>query len=185
MSAGNKRYVTGKNIHRDFGPERPALAESQQPFAIILGCADSRVAPELAFDQSRGRLFVVRLAGNFVDDNGLASMEFGASVLGACLIMVLGHNECGAVKAAVNVVTKNAQLPGHLPGLVANLKPAVEKAQQETGSLVDNAIRENVLLNVETLRNSEPVLADLVKKNRLRVVGGLYDLASGRVEVLS
>jgi carbonic anhydrase len=185
LSAGNKRYVTGKNIHRDFGPERPALAEGQQPFAIILGCADSRVAPELAFDQSRGRLFVVRLAGNFVDDNGLASMEFGASVLGACLIMVLGHNECGAVKAAVNVVTKNAQLPGHLPGLVANLKPAVEKAQQETGSLVDNAIRENVLLHVETLRNSEPVLADLVKKNRLRVVGGLYDLASGRVEVLS
>jgi carbonic anhydrase len=185
LSAGNKRYVTGKNIHHDFGPERLALAQSQHPFAIILGCADSRVAPELAFDQSRGRLFVVRLAGNFVDDNGLASMEFGASVLGASLIMVLGHNECGAVKAAVDVVTKNAQLPGHLPELVAHLKPAVEKAQQETGSLVDNAIRENVLLNVETLRNSEPILADLVKKNRLRVVGGLYNLASGRVEVLS
>ena len=99
--------------------------------------------------------------------------------------MVLGHNKCGAVKAAVDVITKNAQLPGHLPELVSHLKPAVEKAQQETGSLVDNAIRENVLLNVETLRNSEPVLADLVKKNRLRVVGGLYDLASGRVEVLS
>ena len=185
LSAGNKRYVTGKNLHHDFGPERPALAQSQHPFAIILGCADSRVAPELAFDQSRGRLFVVRLAGNFVDDNGLASIEFGSSVLGASLIMVLGHNECGAVKAAVDVVTKNAQLPGHLPELVAHLKPAVEKAQKETGSLVDNAIRENALLNVETLRNSEPILVDLVKKNRLRVVGGLYDLASGRVEVLS
>jgi carbonic anhydrase len=116
LSAGNKRYATGRNIHHDFGPERPALAQSQHPFAIILGCADSRVAPELAFDQSRGRLFVVRLAGNFVDDN---------------------------------------------------------------------AIRENVLLNVETLRNAEPVLADLVKQNRLHVVGGLYDLATGRVEVLS
>jgi carbonic anhydrase len=185
LSAGNKRYVRGQNIHHDFGPERPALAQSQHPFAIILGCADSRVSPELAFDQSRGRLFVVRLAGNFVDNNGLASIEFGASVLGASLIMVLGHNECGALKAAVDVVTKNAQLPGHLPELVAQLKAPVEKAQKGTGSLVDNAIRENVLYNVDTLRNSEPVLADLVKQNRLRVVGGLYDLATGRVEVLS
>src|SRR6266478_1461168 len=180
LIAGNKRYVTGQNIHHDFGPERPALAQSQHPFAIILGCADSRVAPELAFDQTRGRLFVVRLAGNFVDANGLASIEFGASVLGAFLIMILGHNECGALKAAVDVVTKNAQLPGHLPELVAHLKAPVEKAQKQEGSLVDNAIRENVLLNVATLRNSEPVLADLIKQNRLRVVGGLYDLATGR-----
>jgi carbonic anhydrase len=185
LLAGNKRYVTGQNIHHDFGPERPALAQSQHPFAMILGCADSRVAPELAFDQTRGRLFVVRLAGNFVDDNGLASIEFGAAVLGAFVIMILGHNECGAIKAAVDVVTKNAQLPGHLPELVAHLKAPVEKAQKQEGSLVDNAIRQNVLLNVETLRNSEPVLADLVKQNRLRVVGGLYDLATGRVEVLS
>jgi carbonic anhydrase len=185
LLAGNKRYVTGQNTHHDFGPERPSLAQSQHPFAIILGCADSRVSPELAFDQTRGRLFVVRLAGNFVDNNGLASIEFGASVLGASLIMVLGHNECGAIKAAVDVVTENAQLPGHLPELVANLKASVEKAQGETGSLVDNAIRANVLLNVEALRNSEPVLADLVKQNRLRVVGGLYELATGRVEVLS
>ena len=185
LLAGNKRYVTGRNIHHDFGPERPALAQSQHPFAIILGCADSRVAPELAFDQTRGRLFVVRLAGNFVDDNGLASIEFGAAVLGAFVIMILGHNECGAVKAAVDVVTKNAQLPGHLPELIAHLKAPVEKVQKQAGSLVDNAIRENVLLNVETLRNSEPVLVDLIKQNRLRVVGGLYlhGLATGRVEV--
>jgi len=182
---GNKRYETGLNTHHDFGPERPALAQSQRPFAIILGCADSRVAPELAFDQSRGRLFVVRLAGNFVDDNGLASIEFGASVLGASLIMVLGHNECGAIKAAVDVVTNNAQLPGHLPQLIAHLKAPVEKARGQTGSLVENAIRQNVLLNAETLRTSEPVLADLIKQNRLGVVGGLYDLATGRVEVLS
>jgi carbonic anhydrase len=167
LLAGNKRYVTGQNIHHDFGPERAALAQSQHPFAIILGCADSRVAPD------------------FVDDNGLASIEFGAAVLGAFLIMILGHNECGALKAAVDVVTKNAQLPGHLPELVAHLKAPVEKAQKQEGSLVENAIRENVLLNVETLRSSEPVLADLIKQNRLRVVGGLYDLATGRVQVLS
>jgi len=101
------------------------------------------------------------------------------------LIMVLGHNECGAIKAAADVVTNNAQLPGHLPQLIAHLKAPVEKARGQTGSLVENAIRQNVLLNVETLRTSEPVLADLVKQNRLRVVGGVYDLATGRVEVLS
>jgi carbonic anhydrase len=112
LLVGNKRYVTGQNIHHDFGPERAALAQSQHPFAIILGCADSRVAPELAFDQTRGRLFVVRLAGNFVDDNGLASIEFGAAVLGAFLIMILGHNECGALKAAVDVVTKKRAASG-------------------------------------------------------------------------
>jgi carbonic anhydrase len=121
LIAGNERYVTGANTHHDFGPERPALALSQHPFAIVLGCADSRVSPELAFDQSRGRLFVVRLAGNFLDENGLASIEFGASVLGASLIIVLGHTDCGAIKAAVDVVTKGATLPGHLPALISNL----------------------------------------------------------------
>jgi carbonic anhydrase len=185
LLAGNKRYMTGENVHHDFGPERSALAQSQRPFAIILGCADSRVSPELALDQTRGRLFVVRLAGNFVDDNGLASIEYGASVLGASLIMVLGHDQCGALKAAVDVVTKNAQLPGHLPKLIAHLRAPVEKAQKQAGSLLDNAIRENVLLNVETLRNSKPVISELIAGNRLRIVGGLYDLASGRVVVLS
>ena len=185
LVAGNKRYVTGQNMHHDFGPERSALAQSQHPFAIILGCADSRVSPELAFDQTRGRLFVVSVAGNFIDENRLASIEFGASVLGASLIMVLGHDQCGAIKGAIDVYTKNAQLPGHLPGLVAHLKAPVEKALNEQGSLLENAIRENILLNVEALRNSKPVLADMVKENRLRVVGGLYELATGRVEVLT
>jgi carbonic anhydrase len=185
LLAGNKRYVTGENMHHDFGPERAALAESQHPFAIILGCADSRVSPELAFDQARGRLFVVRLAGNFVDENGLASIEFGTSVLGASLIMVLGHDQCGAIKGAIDVFTKNAQLPGHLPNLVAHLKVPVETALKQQGSLLENAIRENVLHNVEALRNSTPVLADMVKDNRLRVVGGLYDLETGQVVVLT
>lgn len=185
LLAGNKRYMTGQNIQHDFGPERAALAQSQHPFAIILGCADSRVSPELAFDQTRGRLFVVRVAGNFVDENGLASIEFGASVLGASLIMVLGHDQCGAMKGAIDVVTKNAQLPGHLPNLVAHLKAPVEKALKQQGSLLENATRENVLLNVETLRRSKPVLSEMIKENRLHVVGGLYELATGRVVVLS
>jgi carbonic anhydrase len=184
LLAGNQRYVSGRNIHHDYGPERPALVLGQQPFAVILGCADSRVSPELAFDQTRGRLFVVRLAGNFVDENGLASIEYGASVLGAPVVVVLGHTECGAIKAAVDVVTKGAHLPGHLPRLIGHLTPSVEKARNNGGSLVSNAIRENVVLNVDTLKNSKPILADLVQQRKLKVVGGLYDLASGRVHIV-
>jgi carbonic anhydrase len=183
LVAGNQRYISGQNIHHDYGPERPALVLGQEPFAIILGCADSRVSPELAFDQTRGRLFVVRLAGNFVDENGLASIEYGASVLGASLLMVLGHAECGAIKAAVDVATKGAHLPGHLPRLISHLTPSVEKVRNQGGSLVNNAIRENVVLNVDTLTNSKPILADLVQQKKLKVVGGLYDLATGRVEI--
>ncbi len=184
LVAGNQRYVSGRNLHHDYGPERAALVLSQHPFAIILGCADSRVSPELAFDQSRGRLFVVRLAGNFVDENGLASIEYGASVLGASLLLVLGHTECGALKAAVDVVTKGTRLPGHLPKLIGHLTPSVEKVKNNGGSLVNNAIRENVALNVDALRNSKPILADLAQQRKLKVVGGLYDLASGKVEML-
>lgn len=185
LNAGNLRYVTGTHLHHDFGPERLALVAGQRPFAVILSCADSRVAPELAFDQSRGRLFVVRVAGNFVDESGLASIEYGTSVLGAALVMVLGHKQCGALKAAVEAVSKGAQLPGHLPALIRYLEPAVRQAQGEQSSdLVDAAIRENVLLNVEQLRTSEPVIAGLVKANKVRVVGAIYDLATGRVTVL-
>jgi carbonic anhydrase len=185
LQAGNQRYVTGTHTHHDYGPERAELAETQKPFAMIVGCADSRVSPELAFDQSRGRLFVVRVAGNFVDDHGLASLEFGAAVLGAPLIMVLGHTSCGAIKAAIDVVTKGATLPGHLPGLVDNLKPAVEKAQSGSGSLLDNTTRENVLLGIQKLQTSQPVLAPLVEQNKLKVVGGIYDLSTGMVNLVT
>ncbi len=182
---GNERYVTGEHTHHEYGPERPALALSQHPFAAILGCADSRVSPALAFDQTRGRLFVVRLAGNFADDNGIASLEYAASVLGTSLIMVLGHTECGAIKAAIDVVTNGESLPGHLTGLVSYLKAPVEKVRSQSGSILDNAIRENVALNVQKIQTSEPVLSALVKENHLKVVGGIYDLATGKITVLS
>jgi carbonic anhydrase len=185
LQAGNERYVTGTHTHHDYGPERPELAETQKPFAMILGCSDSRVSPELAFDQSRGRLFVVRVAGNFVDNGGLASIEYGAAVLGAPLVIVLGHTSCGAIKATIDVVTKGTTLPGHLPGLVENLKPAVEKAQSESGSLLDNATRENVLLAIQKLQTSQPVLGPLVEQNKLKVVGGIYDLSTGKVNLVS
>jgi carbonic anhydrase len=184
LKAGNERYATGTHLHHDYGPERAELALSQRPFAIVLSCADSRVSPELAFDQSRGRLFVIRLAGNFVDDNGLASAEYGAAVLGASLIVVLGHSECGAIKATIDVITKNKELPGHLPTLVSYLKPPVEQALKQGGS-VDAAIRQNVATNVEKLKTAGPVIAPLVEEKKVEVVGALYDLRTGRVEFLS
>jgi carbonic anhydrase len=184
LKAGNQRYTTGTHMHHDYGPERPELALSQHPFAIVLGCADSRVSPELAFDQSRGRLFVIRLAGNFVDDNGLASAEYGAAVLGASLIVVLGHSECGAIKATIDVITKNKELPGHLPTLVSYLKPPVEQALKQGGS-VEAAIRQNVATNVEKLKTAGPVIAPLVEEKKVEVIGALYDLRTGRVEFLS
>jgi len=184
LKAGNHRYVTGTHLHHDYGPERPQLALSQHPFAIIFSCADSRVAPELAFDQSRGRLFVIRIAGNFVDDNGLASAEYGAAVLGAPLIVVLGHSECGAIKSTIDVITKNKELPGHLPKLISYLKPPVQQALSQGGSL-GAAIRQNVVTNVAKLQTAEPVIAPLVKEKKIEVVGARYDLSTGRVEFLS
>jgi carbonic anhydrase len=184
LKAGNERYATGTHLHRDYGPERAELALSQRPFAIVLSCADSRVSPELAFDQSRGHLFVIRLAGNFVDDNGLASAEYGAAVLGASLIVVLGHSECGAIKATIDVITKNKELPGHLPTLVSYLKPPVEQALKQGGS-VEAAIRQNVATNVEKLKTAGPVIAPLVEEKKVEVIGALYDLRTGRVEFLS
>jgi carbonic anhydrase len=184
LKAGNQRYATGTHLHHDYGPEREELVLSQHPFAIVLGCADSRVSPELAFDQSRGRLFVIRLAGNFVDDNGLASAEYGAVVLGASLIVVLGHSECGAIKSTIDVITKNKELPGHLPTLVSYLKAPVEQALKQGGS-VEAAIRQNVATNVEKLKTAGPVIAPLVEEKKIEVVGAFYELRTGRVEFLS
>jgi carbonic anhydrase len=184
LKAGNERYATGTHLHHDFGPERAELVLNQHPFAIVLGCADSRVSPELAFDQSRGRLFVIRLAGNFVDDNGLASAEYGVAVLGASLIVVLGHSECGAIKSSIDVITKNKELPGHLPMLVSYLKSPVEQALKQGGS-VEAAIRQNVATNVEKLKTAGPVIGPLVEEKKVEVVGAFYELRTGRVEFLS
>jgi carbonic anhydrase len=121
---GNARYVSGKMNERDFSANRAARAQGQAPFAAVLGCADSRVAPELAFDQPPGELFVVRVAGNFMTPDGLGSLEFGAAVLGTKVIMVLGHTSCGAVNATVAALQKGNDLPGHIGDLVRAMKPA-------------------------------------------------------------
>jgi carbonic anhydrase len=184
LKKGNGRYVDGVMKRHNFGSEREALAGGQNPFAGILSCADSRVAPEFAFDTGRGDLFVVRVAGNFVDIDGLASFEYAVKFLGTPLLVVIGHDNCGAVSAAIKTVQNGDELPGHLPQLVENIRSAVKAALNEPGDLLANAIRENVRLNVEDLKKATPIISQYVEENKVRVVGGIYKLKDGSVEWL-
>jgi len=182
---GNARYVANQTRERDFSAARASRTQGQAPFAAILGCADSRVAPELAFDQGPGDLFVVRVAGNFVTLEGLASLEFGAAVLGTKLIMVLGHNSCGAVNATVTALQKGNTLPGHISDLARAMKPGIEPVLKQSGDdLQQRAVIANVRYNAQRLQHAKPILAELVAKNEVRVVGAVYDLATGKVTLV-
>ena len=179
---GNQRHVAHKLVHPDQTEQRlQDVAKGQHPFAIILGCADSRVPPEIVFDQGLGDLFVIRVAGNILDDAVTGSIEFAAANLGAPLVMVLGHEKCGAVTAAL----KGEAVPGHISSLVEAIKPAVEQVKGKPGDLLDNAVRANVKIVVEELKSSRPILADLFKDNKLKIVGGRYDLESGKVDIIA
>jgi carbonic anhydrase len=182
LMEGNARYVSGKLNERDFSAGRAARAKGQAPFAAILGCADSRVAPELAFDEGPGELFIVRVAGNFVTPEGLGSLEFGAAVLGTKVIMVLGHTSCGAVNATVAALQKGNSLPGHIAGLVTSMKPGIEPVVKAGGAdLEQRAVVANVQANVKRLQTEKPILADMVAAGKLKVVGAYYDLPTGKV----
>jgi len=182
---GNARYVANKMNERDFSAGRAARAVGQAPFAAILGCADSRVAPELAFDQGPGELFVVRVAGNFVTPEGLGSLEFGAAVLGTKVIMVLGHTSCGAVDATVAALQKGNDLPGHIGDLVNAMKPGIEPVVKQGGAdLGQRAVVANVRANVQRLHDAKPILAQMVADGKLRVVGAVYDLPTGKVSLV-
>jgi|SRR5579883_3065552 carbonic anhydrase len=184
LMRGNARYVAGANKRHDFRREREALSTGQNPFAAVLGCADSRVTPEFCFDTGRGDLFVCRVAGNFATDAIIASFEYAVTVLKTPLIMVLGHDSCGAVEATLKSVGDGTTLPGHLPALVAAIRPAVEGAKGDGGEALADAIRRNVLLNVEKLKAATPILKAAVDDKTIAVVGGVYKLASGRVELV-
>lgn len=185
LMAGNARYAANKPRQRDFSAGRAARARSQHPFASIVSCADSRVAPELTFDQGAGDLFVVRVAGNFVNEDGLASLEFGAAVLHSPLILVLGHTRCGAIASTIDVVKNGTQLPGHLPALVNAIRPAVETAQKAgAADLLAEATEANVRLNVERLKTAGPILVQRVAEKKLTIAGGVYDLATGKVKLV-
>ena len=184
LMKGNTRYVEGVAKRHDFNHEREPLRTGQNPFAGVLSCADSRIAPEYCFDTARGDIFVCRVAGNFASDVMVASFEYAVQVLNTPLIMVLGHDACGAVDATIKSIKDGTTLPGHLPSLVSAISPAVKAAQGEPGDLLDNAIQRNVALNVEKLRTSGPILNTFVDGKKLRILGGIYKLASGKVELL-
>ena len=184
LMKGNARYVKGLTTRHDFRHEREALSKGQNPYAGILSCADSRIVPEYAFDTGRGDLFVCRVAGNFLDDESIASFEYGVAVLGVPLLVVLGHKSCGAVDAAIKSIKDGTTLPGHLPSLVTALTPAVKAAMAEPGNVIDNAIRENVVRNVEKMKTATPIIDKAVTEKKVRVVGGVYNLDSGRVEIV-
>jgi carbonic anhydrase len=182
---GNHRYVEGLSRRHDFKHEREALTSGQNPYAGILSCADSRIAPEYAFDSGRGDLFVCRVAGNFANDDTVASMEYAVAILGTPLLLVLGHDACGAVDATIKSLKDNTVLPGHLPSLVTALAPAVKAVSQDEGNPLDNAIRQNVIDNVAKLKSATPILSAAVEQGKLKVVGGIYRLADGRVDMVA
>lgn len=185
LMQGNERYAANAPEQKDYSAGRAARVSAQYPIAAILSCADSRVSPELLFDQGPGDLFVVRLAGNFIDDDGLASLEYAVKFLGVPLLMVLGHSNCGAVAAAIKVVKDGAELPGHLPELIDSIKPAVIAARaRHPGDLLAAAIEENVKLNVKRMHADVPILSEALAAKKVAAVGGIYDLATGKVSLI-
>jgi carbonic anhydrase len=182
LAAGNARFVTGELAHPNQNPaHRVKLAKAQHPVAIILGCSDSRTAPEVVFDQGLGDLFVIRTAGNVVDDIALGSIEYAAEHLGASLIVVLGHEKCGAVKATLD----GGKLPGHLPAIAKAIRPAVKASAHLQGDPLDNAVQENARLEAKRIGESKPVLRKLIDEGKVRVVSARYDLDTGHVRFLS
>ena len=178
LSAGNAHHVAHRYQHpHETANRQRQLVSGQYPHAEILSCSDSRVPPELIFDQGLGDLFIVRVAGNVVSDTELGSLEYGAEHLHVPLLVVLGHQHCGAVTAAV----EGGGAEGHIGALINLLRPAVEKTRGLPGDPVENAVKANVEMVVKQLRTSTPVLAELVSQGKLKVVGAIYSLDTGKV----
>jgi carbonic anhydrase len=186
---GNKRFVEGKLAHPGRTPKDfQALAEGQAPLVAIVGCADSRVPPEVVFDQGVGDLFVVRVAGNIVSGGGpiiKGSIEFAVGVLGVRLIMVLGHSQCGAVKAVIEHIESNDSLPGAIGEMIDPIRPVVRSVAGQGGDKLANVTKANVLAGVKRLETLAPILSKLAAAGELKVVGGVYELSTGKVEMVS
>lgn len=179
---GNQRFVSGKSQNPNQSPFRlQETAVAQYPFASILGCADSRVPSEIVFDQGLGDLFVVRVAGNVASQTAIGSLEFSTAVLGSQLIVVVGHSRCGAVTAAV----KGDPLPGRIGVFVEEIKPAVTSARAKTGNLEENSIIANVQYQAQKLAESSMILGGLIKEGKLKIVGGRYDLRTGKFSIVT
>jgi len=181
LKEGNERFISKKCTHPNQSAERQdEVVKGQHPFAAILSCSDSRVPPEIIFDQGIGDLFIIRVAGNILSDEILGTIEYAAEHLGIPLVLVLGHQKCGAVQAAVS----GGEVPGKIQRLVEALQPAVAKAKSLSGDPVENAVRANVEQTVELLKKSKPIMAELIHEGKVKVVGGYYSLETGRVTVL-
>jgi carbonic anhydrase len=182
LQDGNKRFTEGKSNHPRQDISRiKEVAKGQKPFAIIVGCSDSRVPNEIIFDQGLGDLFIVRTAGQVSAAASFGSIEFAEEVLGAKLIVVLGHTKCGAVAAACNY---EKEVPGNIIALVNAIKPAalrVKAMNLPADQTVEATVRENVIEEVNQLRNLEPLLAKRIRENSIKIVGGVYDLETGKV----
>jgi carbonic anhydrase len=182
LKEGNGRYTSGNLQHPGQTSERRTeLANTQHPFAAVVSCSDSRVPPEIVFDQGLGDLFVVRVAGNVINDEGLGSLEYTVDHLGTRLILVLGHQRCGAVDAAKQTIAAKGKAPGHIQSLVTAIKPAVEATAKDD---LETTIKANVKNVVQALRSSTPILKAEVDSGKIQVVAGYYSLDTGAVTFL-
>ncbi|MES0807966.1 carbonic anhydrase [Roseibium sp. SCPC15] len=185
LKDGNARYVANEPIYTDHSHGRTLRSLGQQPFAAVVACSDSRVVPELIFDQGPGDIFVVRVAGNFINEDGLASLEYGAAVLGVKTIVVLGHSSCGAVDATIKSIQSRELPGGHIPSLVNAIRPAVyDVMPQNPPDLLTAAIQQNAKLNAEKAATATPILSGMHSSGEVGTAAGLYDISTGKVEFL-
>jgi carbonic anhydrase len=186
LTKGHAQYLADQPVdQKDYAVNRAARAQSQYPIAAILSCSDSRVPTEIIFDQGPGDIFVVRVAGNVVNDDGLASFEYAVRFLGAPLLFVLGHSNCGAVDAAIKTVTARAELPGHLPGLIKAIEPAVIEAHgKHPSDFLAASIEENVRLGMKRLQTQSDIIGEAVSSGKVAIKGGVYDIATGKIGMI-
>jgi carbonic anhydrase len=185
LLAGNRRFQTGKPQYPDQSiARRQEVATKQSPVAIVFGCVDSRVPPELVFDQGLGDIFTIRTAAHVIDSAALGSIEFGVAELSIPLLIVLGHERCGAVKATIDAIDKHEHAPGRIDFLVNDIRPAVLTAKGSGDVRLDNAVRNHVSCTVSALSKSK-IISDAVKTGKLTVVGSYYDLDTGAVSLIS
>ena len=181
LKMGNERFASGNPIHPHQSEKRRLeVAEGQNPIAIVLTCSDSRVPPEIIFDHGLGDLFVICTAGNIIDDIVIGSIEFAVTNLGVKILIVMGHENCGAVAATIKGVSEH----GHINSVINAIQPAVDSVKDQSGNLIENAVKANVEMVIERLISTEPILSGFVIEDKLKIVGAIYNLKSGLVEFL-
>src|SRR3954451_23795385 len=183
LKDGNQKFVADSPAQAPVSRERRLeIAQGQTPFAVLVSCSDSRVPPQLLFGRGLGELFIIRNAGNTVDTSAMGSIEYAVAELGVPLVVVMGHQRCGAVDAAVSVVRDNATFPGSIGAMIEPIIPAVLSVRDQPGDLLDNAVRANVRRIARRLRETEPTLLTPQREGRLKVVGAYYSLEDGSVD---